>query len=250
MIRTLTTVGVCALAVGVVTGCGDDSGSNPAVETVARWTVTLEPGAGSDVTLFGDGAETTEQALGLAPDSITLEYGGIVVRSLRLDNATGAADTSITASDKDRDANDENIHFQGPYMCAVGSASNDLGIEAVTPGRYNRVVFVIEPATNRIVGHPEMDGQSIRIAGLVWRDGRSSRFTFSSDYSSEYVVYGSFELAAGSNSVGTLTATPAQWFRSGTMWLDPTVPGNRGTVLRNIRGNIRATLGVQSTDAL
>jgi len=180
---------------------------------------------------------------------VTIESGAVVIRSLRLGTGDAAVDTSITASDQTRDADDENIRFQGPYMASVSTQATNLGLESVMSGRFHAVVFVMEPASGGIPGHPELDGKSVVVSGMIWRNGRGSRFTFSTDYSSEFVVYGEFDVASGSNCTGTLTFNPTRWFRTSTGWLDPMSSSNRITVLRNLRSNIRATLGVDDSMA-
>ncbi len=243
MKKTLITIGMGALILGVAAGCAKNSPSGPALDATATWNVAfnMDP---NDGTTTGTGAETSEQALGGAPDSVTIESGAVVLRSLRLSSGDESADTNITASDQNRDADDTNIRFKGPFLASVAPSATALGTEGVVSGRYHAVVFVLEPASNGIEGHPELDGKSVVVSGFVWRNGQGSRFTFSTDYSSEFVVYGQFEMASGSTCTGTLTFNPTRWFRSGAGWLDPTTSSNRLTVLRNLRGNIRATFGV------
>ena len=243
MKKTLIAIGMGALILGIAIGCADKSPSGPALDATATWNVAfnMDPNDGTSV---GNGAETSEQALGGAPDSVTIESGAVVIRSLRLSTGEDPADTNITASDQNRDAEDANIRFKGPFLAPVAPNATELGTESVVSGRYHAVVFVLEPASNGIEGHPELDGKSVVVSGLVWRNGRGSRFTFSTDYSSEFVVYGQFEMASGGTGSGTLTFNPTRWFRSGAGWLDPTMPSNRLTVLRNLRSNIRASFGV------
>jgi hypothetical protein len=248
MKKLLTTIGMGALMLGIAAGCSKNSPSGPALDATATWNVAfnMDPNDGMTV---GNGAEASEQALGGAPDSVTIETGAVVIRSLRLGNGNASADTNITASDQTRDAEDANIRFKGPYMASVAPATTELGTESVVSGRYHAVVFVLEPASSGIAGHPELDGKSVVVSGSVWRNGQASHFTFSTDYSSEFVVYGQYEMAAGSTCTGTLTFNPTRWFRSGAGWLDPTTPGNQVTVLRNLRSNIRTSFGVSETMA-
>jgi hypothetical protein len=163
-----------------------------------------------------------------------------------LESAADNIDTNITADDKSRDQNDELIRFQGPYVCAATEPLS-LGTHSVAGGQFERVVFVIEPATSvsQLGGREDMVGKSIVVSGQVWRDGRAARFVFESDYATECSVSRPVTLGAGQSCMGILTFRTSRWFRSGSSWLDPNEPTNRGALLRNIRQNVTALTVVE-----
>ena len=239
MTKSLTTACLALLSLLASSGCGLENGSGPTLDASATWVAEFDLGADDEVVINADDPQTSEQTLGGTPDSVTIESGTLVIRSLRFESGSAVVDTSITADDKSRDQNDDLIRFRGPYVCAA-IAPVSLGSQSVAAGRFDRVVFVIEPATNanQVGGREDLVGKSVLISGHVWRNGRSGRFEFASDYATECAVNRSGHLGAGQSCAGTLTFRTSRWFRSGSSWIDPNEATNRGTILRNIRQNV------------
>lgn len=240
------TLCLASMAAIVVIGCGPENGSGPALEASATWMAQLNLGADDGVVIDVNDPQSTEQARGGTPDSVTIENGALVIRSLRFETGADVVDTNITADDKSRDQDDELIRFQGPYACAT-SEPLSLGSKSVATGQFERIVFVIEPASNatQVGGREDLVGRSVLVSGRVWRDGRFDRFEFASDYATECAVNRSVALGSGQSCAGTLTFRASRWFRSGSNWLDPNDVSNRGTILRNIRRNVTALTVVE-----
>ncbi|MBI3872304.1 MAG: hypothetical protein HY304_04405 [candidate division Zixibacteria bacterium] len=247
-----TTVTLTLLAIAMVaSGCGSDPATGPVFDTTAHWTVVVNRSAPTGA-VIGDGdAQPQPMIDGRPPDSVTLSGGVLVIRSLRWTNDGNPADTNITAEDQNRDQNDNAIRFKGPYVVALGSTNNELATASVTSGAYNHVRFVLQPAQASDPGvTDDMVGHSIVAAGTVWRNGRPSRFTYVSDYTSEVVVEGAFEVPSGQTINCALVVEAGRWFRAGDGWLDPASSANRQTILNNIRRNITVRMGVEGVGTL
>jgi hypothetical protein len=237
---TMNSTAAMVIAMMALAGCGPEKGPGPSRDAGAHWTVRINTSPAGTIISPDDPRKGPEAWEG-DPDSVTVSGGAICIRSLRL--ALGAAvDTSITAEDQTRDSRDGSIRFQGPYVVTASSTGDNLGTEDVASGVFDRVLFVLEPAGPGDVSDQttEMVGQSILIAGRIWRDGLSNGFVYGSTYSSEFAVIGSFALGGGQSGEGRLVFNAAHWFRNGERWLDPGEAQNNGTILHNIRRNISA----------
>lgn len=242
------TAALCVIALGLLSvGCGTEDGTGPVDNAHALWKVSFDLSSPA-VTDAGGTRPENQSGLGEGgPDSVTILGGAAMIRSVRFESNTGTSvDTNITAEDEGRDLADPDITLQGPYVLTVNGSVQNLGTDDVEAGTYSQVVFVLQPArvTDDLNGHDELIGKSISVTGLIWHNGVGQRFTYSTDYSSEFAVGGNFELSAGVTDIFELSFDAGQWFRVAQLWLDPTDPANSGTIIDNIRRNIHAGEGV------
>ena len=231
------------LVVGVLAiGCGPENASGPLGDVTTAWKIQFD--LDSPAAAIRDDIEADRNVgFGLdGIDSVTIIYGAVVVRSLRFGVSGGTVDTDITAEDESRDLDDADITLQGPYVLPINSAALGLGSDVVAPGQYNELRFVMQPAriSDDLQGIEDLVGNSILVKGRVWSGSQNQRFTFSSDYTSEYVVGGVFDLVSGSDPRFTLSFNAGRWFLFGERWLDPRDGDNRSTILNNIRRHITA----------
>jgi len=246
MKRTLTAVlivGVCILALG----CGPESSNNSLSDISTAWNIEFNLASPSANIVGGDTPNTQQGYAAEGPDSITIDYGAVVIRSLRfVDGEAGAVDTQITAEEESRDESDPDISHKGPYVLPVNAALQPLGSGAVVRGAYTEVRFVLQPAraSDELNGLDDLLGNSILVRGRIWSAGESRRFTFSSDYTSEYSVRGVYDLSAGDDVQYTLRFNVGRWFRAGNAWLNPGNSGHRVRIMDNIRLNIQVVRDV------
>jgi hypothetical protein len=180
-----------------------------------------------------------------SPDSVTLTSGLAMVRSIRLvANPTTTPDTVITASDEQRDLADASVRFQGPYVVLAADGTRDVEATSVPTGSYTQLRFVLQKArsTDDLSGHTELVGSSIRISGTVWRNGQGTGFTYTTDYTSEIAVNGSYTVPDNLNGYLALTFEAGRWFRYGRGWIDPTESTNRLQIIRNLRSSVTARI--------
>jgi hypothetical protein len=235
--------GMTLILAMLVAGCGDDSVQGPALQTSEHWQVQFITSGPAGPSVDDGEAQRQGYAFPSAPDSVVITGGGIVIRSLRLADDLGEADTVITAADESRDSEDSDIRFKGPYELAFNGDGGDLGTVAIPTGSYRRVVFVVQPAEND--GSGDLGGSSIVVSGTVWRNGRGSRFVFSSDYASEFSAPANCTVGAGETVNGVLTLAAKNWFRGEARWFDPLDPADRGAILQKVRQNISVSLTVE-----
>lgn len=238
-----TVLMLVVLVLGVLTiGCGPENANGPLGDVTTVWKIQFDLDSPSAADREENEADRNV-GFGLdGIDSVTIIYGAVVVRSLRFGVSGGTVDTDITAEDESRDMDDADITLQGPYVLLINSAAFNLGSDVVAPGSYNELRFVMQPAriTDNLQGVDDLIGNSILVKGRVWSAGQNQRFTFTSDYTSEYVVGGAFDLVSGSDPRFTLSFNAGRWFRFGNRWLDPRDGDNRATILSNIRRHITA----------
>ncbi|HUU45725.1 MAG TPA: hypothetical protein VM118_08320 [Acidobacteriota bacterium] len=241
--RTITAALVILAFGALAVGCGTEGTSGPATGAAAAWKVVFDLTTPSPYTP-GDLPSHLQSGYGEdGPDSVTIMWGGVMIRSVRFDNGDHATvDTNITAEDESRDRNDPDINLDGPYVFAINGTRQSLGTDNVVPGHYNKVVFVLEPASagDDLGGFDDLLGNSLVVAGKVWHNGVARGFKFTTDYSSEYAVGGAFALNSGTTENLELRFNAGRWFKRANCWLDPSDSVNRPTILDNIRRNIRA----------
>jgi hypothetical protein len=248
MNRTLVAAATIVFAALMIGGCGEESVNRPAPEgtvglKIAFDLATDEMGV-TNINDIDDHIQANSAPIGDgSPDSVTVTSGLAMVRSLRfVADPTVAVDTIITASDEQRDLTDASVRFQGPYVLLVTSGAQELGTVSVPAGDYGQLRFVLQKArsTDNLGGHTELTGSSVRVSGTIWREGRGTDFTFTTDYTSEIAVNGAFSIAASTGGDLAITFDASRWFRYGRGWLDPMDPTNRLEIIRNLRRNVSA----------
>jgi hypothetical protein len=254
MDRTLAVVAAIAFAALMIGGCGEESVNRPAPEgTVGlkiAFDLTSDYGSVTNIHDINNHIQTNSAPIGDgSPDSVTVTSGLAMVRSLRfVADPTAAVDTNITASDEQHDLTDASVRFQGPYVLVVTGGAQELETAPVPAGVYGQLRLVLQKArsTDDLSGHTELVGSSVRVSGTIWRDGQGTDFTYTTDYTSEIAVNGTFNIAASADGDLAITFDASRWFQFGRGWLDPTDPTNRLQILRNLRSNISARIVVGS----
>ena len=248
MNRTLMVAATIALAAGLIVGCGEESVNRPAAEgTIAlkmSFDLTSEGTGLPNINDVNDDIQANSAPLGDgSPDSVTVSSGLAMVRSLRfVADPAASVDTNITAADEQHDMTDASVRFHGPYVLQVTGDTQELETTSVPAGHYGQLRFVLQKArsTDDVNGHTELVGSSLRVSGTIWRNGQGTDFTYTTDYTSEVAINGSFNIAASAASNLAIIFDAGRWFRYGRGWLDPTDASSRLLILRNLRNHVAA----------
>jgi len=246
MNRTLTSLAALALLVLLAAGCGTESSVDPIQTAQVDLTVSFDWSTNTG-TIPDDGTIEANTRPSGDPDSVTIESGLLMLRTVRLHTTPVTPDTNITAADEDRDVSDASVRYQGPYIAQLGTNKLDLGTITVPVGNYEQMTFVMQKAreTDDLGDHDDLLGSSVRVAGRVWRDNIGHSFVFETDYTSEVAVDGSFDVkGAGGENLGVVFEV-GQWFHNGARWLDPNDPADRSPIIRCMLRNSSGGNAVQ-----
>ncbi len=247
MKRAMVTLAGVAMIALLVVGCGTESGTKPVQSATVGLKVVFDLTPPTPNVPGGDGAQKNSGPSGVDADSVTVNSGLLMIRSIRL-SADGVADvdTVITAADEDRDLLDAGVRFHGPYVMQISGAGQSLGETVIPVGVYEQATFVLQKArsTDDLGDHSDLVGSSMRITGNVWYAGDAYPFTFETDYTSEFVIDGPLTVNSGSGNNLELTFAAGSWFHNGSRWLDPRKASNRLQILRGLRRNVSGGLDI------
>ncbi|MBD3298420.1 MAG: hypothetical protein GF341_07190 [candidate division Zixibacteria bacterium] len=246
MKRTIITlIGVAALAL-VVTGCGTESSVEPISVVPVGLTVEFDLETPNG-TVPGDvDIEYNSRPSG-GPDSITVESGLVMLRTIRLhETPVSVVDTNVTAADEDRDMTDGSVRYHGPAIAQIGHTGFDIGTINVPVGNYQQLTFVLQKAraTDDLGNHDDLLGSSVRVEGKVWNGSVGRSFVFETDYTSQIAVDGKFTVSEEMSDNLSLVFEAGEWFHNGSQWLDPDDPADRSQIVRSLRRNISGGVAV------
>ncbi len=241
----ITLIGVAALAL-VVTGCGTESSVEPTQVVPVGLTVEFDLETPNG-TIPGDIDIQHNSRPSGGPDSITVESGLVMLRTIRLhETPVSVVDTNVTAADEDRDMTDASVRYHGPVIAQVGHTGLDIGNINVPVGNYQQLTFVLQKAraSDDLSTYDDLLGSSVLVEGKVWHGSVGRSFVFETDYTSQIAVDGKFTVSEDMTESLSLIFEAGQWFHNGSRWLNPDDPADRSQILRSLRRNISGGIGV------
>ncbi|GAB4321221.1 MAG: hypothetical protein Kow0074_12030 [Candidatus Zixiibacteriota bacterium] len=246
MKRIIATLAAVAVSAVMITGCGTESSIDPTTVVPVGLTVTFDLDSPNG-TVPGDIDIQNNSRPTDGPDSVTVESGLVMLRTIRLhESPVTALDTNITAADEDRDMSDASVRYHGPLIAQIGSSDLDIGDMNVPVGNYQQMTFVLQKAreTDDLGDNADLLGSSVRVQGKVWHGSVGRSFTFETDYTSQIAVDGDFTVNEGMTDNLSLVFRAGHWFHNGSRWLDPNTPSDRAQIIKSMLRNISGGTGV------
>ncbi len=191
---------------------------------------TVTPGAADNIQYsYYQSPDTTVDNIGL----LTLDTVKILLKDIKL-NVANSSDSSNSKV--------------GPFalmlnLGAVGGV-NMIGSNLIPVGTYDKIKFEVHKLSdNETPPDPEFLDSLGRYSTVVKGTYNGLRFTFKSDVSSKQKLDFPNALVVTETSTNvTIKIQPYLWFvnEATNLYMDPTDPGNRGEIEKNIKENIKA----------
>jgi hypothetical protein len=173
--------------------------------------------------------DTTADNVGI----LTLDTVKILLKDIKLNVAT---------------TNDSSNSKVGPFVLFLNLANiagvNSIGSNLIPVGTYDKIKFEVHKLeSNETPPDPEFVDINGRYSVIVKGSYNLIRFVFKTDVSTKQKLDFPNALVVTENSTNvTIKVQPYLWFinEATNLYMDPTVPGNRSEIEKNIKENIKA----------